>query len=216
MMAFHPIRPATAWALLCMEAALALVVAALLSTPLLVLLLPLGYTLAARTRGWRRVNPVWVGLWLSIAVWAVSNYGALAAGPIGVGRLMLWWMTGVLPVLVGLGLWWRGGVLAQAEIGAHDVRTEFVILGGVGLGALVMLRGLANPPTALIAGAGLVFAASGLLALSLARQDAAEAQRSGGARALAGLSAAAPTGGGLLLAGVLTPALVAACNSTVT
>jgi hypothetical protein len=46
--------------------------------------------------------------------------------------------------------------------------------------------------------------------MSLARQDAAETQRSGGARGLAGLSAAGPTAGGLLLAGVLTPALVAA------
>jgi hypothetical protein len=85
-----------------------------------------------------------------------------------------------------------------------------VVLGGVSLAALVMLRGLVNPPTLLVTVAGLVFVVCGLLALSLARQDAAEAQRSSGARGLAGLSAAGPSAGGLLLAGVLTPALVAA------
>jgi Domain of unknown function (DUF4129) len=170
----------------------------------------LGYALAPRTHRWRRVSDVWLGLWLSIAIWAASNYAALLAGPLGLGRLILWWMTGVLPVVVGLALWWRGGVLARSEIGAQDVRTEFVVLGGVSLIALVMLRGLANPPTSLVAVAGLVFVAGGLLAMSLARQDAAQAQRSRGARSLAGLSAAGPAAGGLLLAGVLTPALVAA------
>jgi Domain of unknown function (DUF4129) len=209
-MRFQSIRPATAWALLLMESALAVVLTALLSTVWLVLLLPLGYALAPRTHRWRRVSDVWLGLWLSIGIWAASNYAALVAGELGLGRLMLWWMTGVLPVMVGLGLWWRGGVLARSEIGAQDVRTEFVLLGGASLVALIMLRGLINPPTLLVAVAGLVFVASGLLALSLARQDAAEAQRSGGARGLAGLSAAGPTAGGLVLAGVLTPALVAA------
>jgi Domain of unknown function (DUF4129) len=213
-MLFYPIRPATAWALLIMEAALAFVPASLLGNPWMVVLLPLGYAVPPRPRWAERRKLMtsyrWLGLALSIALWGISNFGSLAAGQFGLGRLLLWGLTGVVPVLLGLALWWHGGVLARSEVGAREVRTEFVVLGGVALAVVVLLRGLANPPTTLVAGAGLVFVASGLLALGLARQDAADAYPTGGTRALAGLAAAAPTGAGLLLAGVLTPALVAA------
>jgi hypothetical protein len=121
-----------------------------------------------------------------------------------------WVLTGVVPVGLGLVLWWRGGLVGRSELSAGDLRTEFVLVGGAALTLVVMTRGLPNPPAGLLEGASLVFVASGLLALGLARQDAAQAQPTGGARSLAAVAAAAPTGSGLLLAAVLTPAVVAA------
>jgi hypothetical protein len=188
-----------------MEGAVALVPVAMTSAPLLLGLLPLGYLLAGRrpVQRWRLES----GILLSLAAWSVSSPPPLEPP---FGRVIIWIFVGLIPVLLGLVLWWRGGLLARSEVGASDVRTEFLILGAASLLMLVVLHGLAPAPRGLVEAAGLVFVLSGLVALGLARQDAADVRSSGGTRTLAGLAALAPTSGGVALAGLLTPALVAA------
>src|SRR5919198_4080133 len=184
-----------------MEAAVGLVPAVLLGAPSVLVLLPLGYVLSSRplVQRWR----LQAGLLISATIWAAA---APPPPDPSLGRVLVWLFSGLVPVLLGLTFWWRGGLLARSEVGAGDVRSEFVVLGGVSLVVLVLVRGLAAPPAPLLEGAALAFVVSGLIALGLARQDAAETPARGGSRALAGMSALPRPGAGLALAAVLTPA----------
>jgi hypothetical protein len=96
---------------------------------------------------------------------------ALSLGPLA--GLAEWLVTAILPALVGWGLWWRGGALADAELTADGVRDEFLIAGGVLLVALGLFRDLAviSPLTSALA--VVAYLTSGLLAVGLARQEQA-------------------------------------------
>jgi hypothetical protein len=208
------IRPLTIWLVIAMEAVFAAVllagIVARTDPPLLgqvaaLSLLPLGY-LCLRHLGVLRpprprlVAGLAVALALRLALTSAAAQPSAAA----------WVLGAVVPALVGLGLWWRGGALATSELTASDVRDEFFFLG-IGLLLLITLFrvmvSLSGPP--LLLGL-LLFVGCGLLAVGMARQDGAGSPSAGRARLLE-LAAVV----GLLLVGTavvaaLQPELVAA------
>jgi hypothetical protein len=138
-------------------------------------LLPLGY-LAARHGPIRGLDvaraDVGFGLAFTLRLLAAPPTPAIIqAGPV-LGPLE-WLFRATLPALLALGLWWRGGALADAELTADGVRDEFLIVGGLLLGALVLFRDAAviSPLTSGLA--VVVYLASGLVAVGLARQEQA-------------------------------------------
>lgn len=98
--------------------------------------------------------------------------------PSSVGPLLFWLASSIVPALVGLAFWSRGGTLVEAELGAEGVRTEFTAAGG-GLLVLLAFYGEALLPDPLARNTLVVcFLASGLAAVGLARQEAAGSPRS--------------------------------------
>src|SRR5579884_2768690 len=148
-----------------MEGALAfLVLAAWLGTasPAALALLPLGY-LAADHSPWRGLRLERLG------------YGAAVLG---------WLSAALLPAAAGTALWWRGTALAGAELTADGVRTEFVLAGGALLGLLALYPAIGASQPVVSAVAIVVFLCSGLVAVGMARQQAAGLPPSAGAGAL--------------------------------
>ncbi len=138
-------------------------------------LLPLGY-LAARHGPVRGVPldraDVGIGLAFTLRLLAAPPTPAMMlAGPL-LGPLE-WLLGATLPALVGYGLWWRGRVLAEAELTADGVRDEFLIVGGVLLGVLVIFRDAAGITPLTSAAAVVGYLGSGLVAVGLARQEQA-------------------------------------------
>ena len=214
------VRPVVIWALLGMEAGLVLPI---ISGPargaepgpagplLLLLLLPLGYV-AVRRRVWlddparRLAVGIALTLGLRLAVVPVPH----PLWPSG----LVWLFSNIVAGALGIGLWWRGGALAHAELTPAEVRTEFVWLGGSLLALLVVFRPyLLADATLLAVGVGL-FVVAGLLAVSLARQDAAEASPPAGSRGLGTVVALLPAGASLLLVGALRPSVASAIWSS--
>jgi hypothetical protein len=115
-----------------------------------------------------------------------------------------------VPGALTFALWWRGGSFVESELTAADVHLEFVLGGVILLIELVIFHGIVSiDPMILIWAAGL-FAISGTIASAMARQDAADAARLGGGRALATTIALVPIAVtvGLLL--VLRPDVMSA------
>jgi hypothetical protein len=175
------IDPSTTWAVLVMEAALALAIISLptqgdrltgLAGPLLLLaLLPAGcaaiYLLPTlRDPSWRLLTGIGLALLTRAIVQYVPN-----ADPQG---LMVWLARAVVPAIIGVGLWWRGGALAVAELTPGDVRTEFSVIAVCLLGTLSFVRPFLLPDPMLLSCSVGLFALGGLIGASLSRQDAAD------------------------------------------
>jgi hypothetical protein len=138
-------------------------------------LLPLGY-LAARHSPLRGVPvdraDVGIALAFTLRLLAAPPTPAvMQAGPL-LGPLE-WLFTALLPAILGGGLWWRGRVLADADLTTDGVRDEFLIVGGVLLGALVLFRDAAGITPLTSAVSVVAYLGSGLLAVGLARQEQA-------------------------------------------
>src|SRR5882757_9188055 len=142
------VYPRTILAVLAMEAGLALPIMSLPSQgdrlpglvgPLLLLaLLPLGYLAVYEISELR--DPSWrllAGIGLALA-----TRGLVSRVPEpGLPGLAAWLGHSVIPMAVGVGLWWRGGALGVAELTASEVRTEFGVLAV----CLLVVIGLIRP-----------------------------------------------------------------------
>ncbi|HLH26073.1 MAG TPA: DUF4129 domain-containing protein [Chloroflexota bacterium] len=138
-------------------------------------MLPLGY-LATRHSPIRGVPvaraDVGIGLAFTLRLLtAPPSPAAIQEGPL-LGPLE-WLLSAVLPALVGFGLWWRGGALADAELTADGVRDEFLIVGAALLGVLVLFRDAAGIDALTSAAAVIAYLGAGLVAVGLARQEQA-------------------------------------------
>lgn len=217
----RPVDPRTIWALLAMELGLALPLMSLptqgdrvpgvLGPLLLGLLLPLGYVAVYQIRDLR--DPSWrllCGIGLALATRAVVS---IVPEP-GIAGLAVWLGRSVVPMIIGIGLWWRGSALSVADLTAADVRTEFSVLALGMLATLSLLRSFLLPEPLFLAGSVAVFALGGLVALALSRQDAAEVMSLRFGRTLASLSAVVPVAAAVLLVSILRPALLGAMWST--
>jgi hypothetical protein len=211
------VDPRTLWALLAMEAGLALPIISLptqgdrvpgmLGPLLLLALLPLGCLAVREVRLLR--EPSWrllAGIGVALATRAV----VVAVPEPGLRGLALWFGRDVIPVAIGVGLWWRGGAIGVAELTAAEVRAEFGVLCICLLATLALVRPfILSDPIFLGASVGL-FALGGLLATALSRQDAADAASAGSSWVLAAGAAALPLVTALALVGVLRPSLLGA------
>jgi hypothetical protein len=211
------VRPEVIWAVLFMEAGLALPIMSvtaqgepntrLVPTLLVLLLLPAGY-LALRYVEVMR-DPAWrvlVGFVL-VAAWRLQVTPPTGEGPaVALARFL----QIVVPAALAFALWWRGGALADAELTSEEVRTEFLIAGSVLLMVLVVFHGMVSGDSLLLGSSVGLFAVSGLLAIALARQDAADIATPGSGRILAVAAGLIPAGVALLLLGVLRPSVLVA------
>jgi Domain of unknown function (DUF4129) len=213
----HTVDPRTLWALLAMEAGLALPIISLptqgdripgmLGPSLLLLLLPLGCLAVREVRMLR--EPSW-RLLTGIGLALVTRAFVVVVPEPGVRGLALWFGRDVIPVAIGVGLWWRGGALGVAELTAAEVRTEFGVLSVCMLATLALVRPfILGDPVFLGLCVGL-FGLGGLVAMALARQDAADVASAGFERALAAASAVVPLVAGVVLVSILRPSLLGA------
>ncbi|MDQ6672197.1 MAG: DUF4129 domain-containing protein [Chloroflexota bacterium] len=211
----------TIWALLAMEVGLALPLMSLptqgdripgvLGPLLLALLLPLGYVAVYQVRDLR--DPSW-RLLCGIGL-ALATRGVVSSVPApDISGLTVWLGRSVVPMAIGIGLWWRGSALSVADLTAADVRTEFGILAVGMLATLSLIRPFVLPDPALLAGSVAIFAVGGLVATALSRQDAAEVMSLRSGRLLAALTAVLPVGVAVVLVSILRPALLGAMWST--
>ncbi len=211
-MTTHAVRDEVLWAVLGMEAALALPImwiiapgegnARLLATCLLLLLLPLGFAAVRHIKVLR--DPAWRILVGFAAVVVLRWQAPLSPGE-GAAAAMARFLQAIVPASLAFALWWRGGSFADAELVAADIHLEF-ILGGCALLLLqLVFHGLvAVDPQLLLWSAGL-FVASGMVALALARQDAADAASLGGGRVLGATIAVLPIGATVALLMIFRP-----------
>jgi hypothetical protein len=216
------VDPRTILAVLAMEAGLALPLMSLpaqgdrlpgLVGPLLLLaLLPLGYLAVYEIAELR--DPSWrllAGIGLALA-----TRGLVSSVPEpGLPGLAAWLGHSVVPMAIGVALWWRGGALGVAELTAGEVRTEFSLLAICLLIVIALIRPFLLPDPLLLGGAVGLFVAGGLIATALARQDAAAAAALRAGRALATLSALAPALAAVILVSILRPALIGSLWSAV-
>jgi hypothetical protein len=209
------VDPRTTWAVLAMEAALILPIMSLptqgdrfpgLSGPLLLLaLLPLGCAAVflvptLREPSWRLLT----GIGLALLTRAIVEYVPAA----GLPGLAQWLARGVVPAAIGIGLWWRGGALAVAELTPGDVRTEFSIVAVCLLVALSFVRPFLLPDPALLGCAVALFAVGGLIGTALSRQDAADIVAARQGRALAVSTSLLLPAAAVVLVGGLRPELL--------
>jgi hypothetical protein len=209
------VDPRTTWAVLAMEAALILPIMSLptqgnrfpgLSGPLLLLaLLPAGCAAvflvpALREPSWRLLT----GIGLALLTRAIVEY---VPQP-GLPGLAQWLGRGVVPAAIGIGLWWRGGALAVAELTPGDVRTEFSVVAVCLLVALSFVRPFLLPDPALLGCAVALFAVGGLVGTALSRQDAADIVAPRQGRALAVSTSLLLPAAAVVLVGGLRPELL--------
>jgi hypothetical protein len=216
-MSTKTVRQEVIWAVLAMESAIALPIMAIIASGegaqrvgmlvLLVLLLPAGFVCVRRFTALR--DPAWRVLTGFALVVGIRLSAPLAPGD-GPAAALGRFMQALIPASIAFAAWWRGGSFGDAELTAADLQIEF-LLGGCGLLLMLLVfHGLvAVEAQVLVFSAGL-FAASGLIALVLARQDAAEASAQRGARVLGGLVALLPIAVSVALLIVLNPDLMAA------
>jgi hypothetical protein len=211
------IAPRTIWAILVMEAGLALPpislptqgdrIEGLLGPVLLLAMLPLGYLAVSELPALR--DPSWrllVGIGLALA-----TRGIVSSVPQpGLPGLAIWLGRSVAPAAIGVALWWRGGGLVVAELTAAEVRTEFSILAVCMLVVIALMRPFVLPDPALLGGSVGLFALGGLVAVALARQDAAEVATARAGRTLAISTAIFPALAAVFLVSILRPELVGA------
>jgi hypothetical protein len=208
----HVVRREVIWAMLGMEAAVVMPIMAMTApgegsvrlvwTVLLLLLLPAGYVAVRRVVVLR--DPAWRVLAGFLLVVLLRLQAPLAVGE-GAAVAMGRFLQAIVPACLAFALWWRGGSFVEAEMTAADVHLEFLFGGAALLVLLVIFHGIvAIDPQILFWAAGL-FAASGLVAVALARQDAADAAALGGGGILAATVAVLPIGATLLLLVVARP-----------
>lgn len=210
------VRQASLWALMAAEAAFAVILLSGLLTrsaapsflgPAAALaLLPAGYlavryVAALASMRLRLIVGVVASLLLRLLLTWSPAEGQTAVVP--------WIALAIVPGAIGLALWWRGGALAEADLSAAQIRDEVFLLGGALLVLLSLLRmvlSLSGPPLLV---ALVVFVGSGLLAVGMARQDAAGSLATGSARSLDVGAVAVLLVAGIVLVGILQPGLVA-------
>jgi hypothetical protein len=209
------VDPRTVWALLAMEVGLVLPlmslptqgdrIPGLLGPLLLVVLLPLGYVAVYQIRDLR--DPSWrllsgIGL-------ALATRGIVSVIPEpGLTGVAMWLGRSVVPMAIGIALWWRGSALSVADLTASDIRTEFSILAVCMLAMLSMVRPFLLADPVLLAGSVALFAVGGLTATALSRQNAAQVGLLRFGRTLAATSALLPAAAAVLLVSLLRPALL--------
>src|SRR5947209_1433268 len=211
------VDPRTLWAVLAMELAVALPIVSLptqgdrlpglLGPVLLVALLPLGLLAMhllpkLRDPSWRLL----IGLGLALLTRAVVSVVPAA----GLPGLATWLARSLVPVAIGVGLWWRGGALSVAEITPAEVRTEFSVLAVCLLLVLAVVRPFVLADPTLLGAYVAVFARRGLVGMALSRQDAAEVVALSYGRALAATTAVLPAVSAVALVSVLRPELLGA------
>ena len=209
------VDPRTIWAVLAMEAGLALPIISLpgqgdrlpgvLGPLLLLALLPLGFLSVAQVRelrdpSWRLLTGIGLALLGRLAVSVVPEPG--------VAGLAVWLGRSFVPAAIGVGLWWRGGALCVAELTAAEIRTEFSVLAVCMIGIMALIRPFLLADPLLLGGSVGLFAVGGMVATALSRQDAAETASTGSGRALATTTALVPIGTALVLVSILRPALL--------
>jgi hypothetical protein len=209
------VDPRTTWAVLVMEAALVLPLMSLptqgdrypgLSGPLLLLvLLPAGCAAVflvpvLRDPSWRLLTGIGLALLTRVAVEYVPD-----AGPSGIA---VWLGRSVVPAVIGIALWWRGGALAVAELTPGDVRTEFSVIAVSLLVTLAFARPFLLPDSALLGCAVGLFAVGGLIGTALSRQDAADVVAARQGRTLAVATSLLLPALAVVLVGGLRPELL--------
>jgi hypothetical protein len=209
------VDPRTLWAVLAMEAALALPIISLPTqgdrlpgSPgpvLLVALLPLGFVAVhqlARLRdpSWRLLSGIGLALLTRAIVSSVPEQSF--------SGWAIWFASSLVPAAIGVGLWWRGGALCVAELTPAEVRTEFSVLAICMLAVLSLVRPFLLPDPVLLGGSVGLFAVAGLISAALARQDAADLASVRSGRALAMGVAVLPAGAAVLLVSALRPELL--------
>ncbi len=209
------VDPRTTWAVLAMEGALILPIISLptqgdrvtgLVGPLLLLLLLPGGCAAVswfpslRDPSWRLLT----GLGLSLLTRAVVS----GIPDEGLAGLLTWLAHSFVPTAIGVGLWWRGGALAVAELTPAEVRTEFSVLAICLIVVLALIRPFLLADSVLLGLSVGLFAVAGLMGMALSRQDAAEVAAPRPSRVLAVATALVPPVIAVLLVGFLRPELL--------
>ncbi len=217
----RPVRAAVVWTLMGMETALTLPAFAhlmlgdgpwgVLGLAVAVAMLPLGYLSARRvpplSRGRWRLG-AGIGLSLGLRLFATVLTATLPDPTLG--SIVGWALSTVLPVALGLALWWRGTWLAVTDVAASDVRNEFGVAAAVLIVLLTVFRPGLGADTTLMFSAVLLLLTCGLLAVGMSRQDAAGSAEAMRTRALVLTATLFPLALGLVLAAALTPPVVAA------
>jgi hypothetical protein len=215
------VDPRTIWAVLAMEAGLALPIISLpaqgdrlpgvLGPLLLLALLPLGFLSVLKIREMR--DPSW-RLLTGIGLALLGRLAVSVVPEPGVAGLAVWLGRSFVPAAIGIALWWRGGALCVAELTASEIRTEFSVLAVCMIGLMALIRPFLLADPFLLGGSVGLFAVGGLVATALSRQDAAETTSAGSGRALATTTALVPIGTALVLVSILRPALLGVMWST--
>jgi hypothetical protein len=209
------VDPRTTWAVLAMEGALVLPIISLptqgdritgLLGPLLLLaLLPAGCAAVylfpwLRDPSWRLLAGIGLALFTRAIVSQVPDEG--------LPGLLAWLARSFVPAVIGVGLWWRGGALAVAELTPGDVRTEFSVLAICLVVVLSLIRPFLLGDQLLLGLSVGLFAVAGLVGMALSRQDAAEVAAPGMGRTLAIATAITPPAVTLIVVGFLRPELL--------
>lgn len=121
---------------------------------------------------------------------------------------LMWIGSALVPAAAAVALWWRGGWLAETELTADGVRSEFTLVGG-GLLILLALYGHVVSPdlwARLVPVA--LFLTGGLLALGLSRQEAAGSPNTAASGSLVACCVAGLFAACLGLLALLTPEVV--------
>ena len=175
------VDPRTTWAVVTMEAALVLPIMSLptqgdripgLPGPLLLLaLLPAGCAAVfrfptLRDPAWRLLTGIGLALLTRVVVESVPEAG--------MNGLLMWLGRSLVPAAIGVGLWWRGGALAVAELTPGDVRTEFSVVAVCLLVSIAFARPFLLADPSLLGSSVALFAVGGLIGTALSRQDAAD------------------------------------------
>lgn len=205
----------TLWAILAMEGALALPLISLptqgdritgLAGPvLLLLLLPAGYIAiyelrALRDPSWRLLAGIGLALFTRLIVATIP--GADVSGLFG------WLARSIVPAVIGVALWWRGGALAAAEVTPAEVRAEFSLVAVCLVAVLSLIRPFLLPDPLLLGGSVGLFAIAGLIGTALSRQVAGSVGPPRSSVTLAVVSSLLIPGAAVLLVGVLRPELL--------
>jgi hypothetical protein len=205
----------TMLAVLAMEAALAFPIMSLptqgdrptgLAGPfLLLLLLPGGFAGVYTVRSLR--DPSWrllAGIGLALLTRAIVS----EVPEEGLHGITTWLGRSVVPAAIGVGLWWRGGALAVAEMTPAEVRGEFSVIAVCLVVTLAMIRPFLLPDRVLLGGSVGLFVVAGLVGTVLSRQDAAEVASPRVGRPLAAIAGLTPAAAAVLLVGSLRPELL--------
>jgi hypothetical protein len=205
----------TTWAVLAMEGALLLPIISLpaqgdrltglIGPLLLLLLLPGGCAAVAwfpslRDPSWRLLTGIGLALLTRAVVSGVPGEG--------LAGLLAWLAHSFVPAAIGVGLWWRGGALAVAELTPADVRAEFSLLAICLVVVLALIRPFLLPDSLLLGLSVGLFAVSGLMGMALSRQDAAEVAAPQPGRVLAIATALVPPLVAIVVVSFLRPELL--------
>jgi hypothetical protein len=169
---------------------------------LLLCLLPLGYMgvyLFAELRdpSWRLLAGIGLALLTRLIVASIPE-----GGP------MVWLGRSFLPAAIGVGLWWRGGALAVAELTPAEVRVEFSVLAVCLVCVLSLVRPFLLADPVLLGGSVGLFVVGGLVGSTLSRQAGAEVASPRSSALLGAVTSLVPAGLAVVLVGALRPELL--------